>query len=133
MLNIQELKENRALVNKIDWEMTPEKAVEMYLEWGTGWIRGNDFVSSANDESVYFVLFDWENEPAMATLIHRTMKGSEEIAKVVVPKELFEAACQEDDKRPGGTVHRLNRALKEWLDKAISGPPLNYGVPAKMQ
>lgn len=131
MLDIQELKENRELVNKIDWEMTPEKAVEMYLEWGTGWIRGNDFVSSDHDESVYFVLFDWENEPAMATLIYRTVKGAEEIAKIAVPKELFEAACKDDGKRPGGTVHRLNHELKEWIDKAISGTPVDYGVPTK--
>ena len=49
MLSLAELRKNRTLVNSIDWAMTPEKAVEMYLEWGTGWIRGNDFVSSSDD------------------------------------------------------------------------------------
>ncbi len=126
MLNLNELKANRDLVNKIDWEMTPEKAVEMYLEWGTGWIRGNDFVASDSDESVYFVIFDWENEPPMATLIDRTVEGAEEVAKVEVPRELFEAACKEDGYRPGGTVHRINRALKDWLSEAIDGPPVDF-------
>lgn len=126
MMNLNELKENRELVNKIDWRMTPEKAVEMYLEWGTGWIRGNDFVSSRNDESVYFVLFDWENHPPLATLIRRTIEGAEEVAKIEVPQGLFEASCREDGMRPGGTVHPLNEDLKKWICDLIKGPPIDY-------
>lgn len=56
-MTIKELKADRKLVNSIDWEMTPEKAVDMYLGWGAGWTRGDDFVSSANAESIYFVLY----------------------------------------------------------------------------
>ncbi|MGV1097927.1 DVU0772 family protein [Thiovibrio sp. JS02] len=126
MLSVAELKKDEELLNKIDWGMTPEKAVEMYLEWGTGWSRGNDFVSSANDESVYFVLFDWEDEPPLATLIRRTMEGAEEMAKVEVPRALFEQACREDGKRFGGTVRPLNQALKEWVHGLIGGPPIDF-------
>ena len=126
MLNLAELRKNRTLVNNIDWAMTPEKAVEMYLEWGTGWIRGNDFVSSADDESYYFVIYDWETEPPQVTLIHRTLEGAEELAKIEVPIELFDAACKEDGKRPGGTVHRLNRSLQDWLNDRIEGPPVEF-------
>ncbi len=127
MLNLEQLKTDRTLVNSIDWGMTPEKAVEMYLEWGTGWVRGNDFVRGEDDEAVYFVLFDWEDKPPVATLIRRTTEGAEEIAKIPVPPELFTAACREDGARPGGTVHPPNRALKEWLCDAVNGPPLDYG------
>ena len=126
MLSLTELRKNRILVNSIDWAMTPEKAVEMYLEWGTGWIRGNDFVASSDDESYYFVIYDWETEPPLVTLLHRTLDGAEELAKIEVPKELFDAACKEDGKRPGGTVHRLNRSLKEWLNDRIQGPPVEF-------
>jgi hypothetical protein len=126
MLNLAELRKNRTLVNSIDWAMTPEKAVEMYLEWGTGWIRGNDFVSSADDESYYFVIFDWETEPPVVTLIHRTLEGAEELAKIEVPKKLFDAACKEDGIKPGGTVHRLNRNLQDWLNARIEGPPVEF-------
>jgi hypothetical protein len=107
--------------------MTPEKAVEMYLEWGTGWIRGNDFVSSADDKSVYFVVYDWEKEP-VATLIYRTVEGAEEIARIPVPEELFTASWKEDGVRPGGTVHPPNADLKKWLCERIGGPPLNWSV-----
>ncbi|MCI5139194.1 MAG: hypothetical protein D3922_12445 [Candidatus Electrothrix sp. AR1] len=126
MLSLAELRKNRTLVNSIDWAMTPEKAVEMYLEWGTGWIRGNDFVSSADDESYYFVIFDWETKPPVVTLIHRTLEGAEELAKIEVPKELFDAACKEDGVKPGGTVHRLNRSLQDWLNTRIEGPPVEF-------
>lgn len=126
MLSLTELRKNRTLVNSIDWAMTPEKAVEMYLEWGTGWIRGNDFVSSSDDETYYFVIYDWETEPPLVTLVHRTLDGAEELAKIEVPKELFDAACKEDGKRPGGTVHRLNRGLQDWLNSRIQGPPVEF-------
>lgn len=126
MLNLNELKQDHELLSKIDWSMTPEKAVEMYLEWGTGWVRGNDFVSSAHDESVYFVLFDWENKPPMATLIRRTVAGAEEVAKIEVPPDLFEQACREDGKLPGGTVHPLNRRLKDWVHALVGGPPVDF-------
>lgn len=124
MLNVSQLRKDRTLVNNIDWAMTPEKAVEMYLEWGSGWTRGNDFVASANDESYYFVLFDWETDPPVVTLLHRTLEGAEELAKVEVPKELFDASCLEDGRLPGGTVHRLNRKLKEWVNDLIHGPAI---------
>ncbi len=126
MLSVKDLQKDRNLVNSIDWTMTPEKAVEMYLEWGTGWTRGNDFVASDSDESFYFVIFDWETDPPVATLIHRTVEGADELAKIEVPKELFDASCAEDGKRPGGTVHPLNRKLKEWVNDIIQGPPIEY-------
>ncbi len=125
MLNLETLKGNRALVNKIDWEMTQEKAIEMYLEWGTGWIRGNDFVSYPDQESVYFVLYDWE-APAQVTLIRRTAEGAEEIAKVQVPKALADELVEEDGYKAGVGVHSLNLTMKRYVCDLLSGPPLDY-------
>ncbi len=126
MLTLEQLKSDRKLINKIDWQMTPEKAVEMYLEWGTGWIRGHDFVASDHDESYYFVLFDWE--APLVTLIKRTVEGAEELAKVPVPQELFEAAWKDDGIRPGGSVHKLNTDLKNYLEKILHGPPVDFSI-----
>lgn len=121
MLNAQDLKANRQLVNRIDWSMTPEKAIEMYLEWGTGWIRGHDFVSYGGQESIYFVVYDWEGP--QVTLLRRTTAGAEEIAKVPVPADLFQKACADDGYRPGVGVHPLNEELTTWVCAAINGPP----------
>lgn len=128
MMTIKELKADRELVNSIDWEMTPEKAVDMYLEWGAGWTRGHDFVSSEKAESVYFVLYDWETTPCQVTLIRRTMKEAVEITKVPVPEVLFKEACDEDGRRPGGTVHRLNAKLIDWLCEQIGAVAPNPTV-----
>jgi hypothetical protein len=127
MLTLGELKADRELVNKIDWSMTQEKAIEMYLEWGTGWVRGHDFVSTMGQESIYFVLYDWL-EPARVTLIRRTTAGAEEIAEVLVPEELFMKAWKEDGDRPGVGVHPLNKELKEWVCRAIDGPSLDNSL-----
>lgn len=124
MMTLDQLKKNRALVNSIDWEMTPEKAVDMYLEWGAGWTRGNNFVNSDKTESIYFVLYDWET-PCQATLIKRTMKEAVEISKISVPEDLFTEACDEDGRRPGGTVHRINDKLITWLNEQINGVGLD--------
>jgi len=127
MMNLIELREQKKLISEIDWDMTPERAVSMYLEWGTGWKDGRDVVSNAADESVYFVLFDWETDPGV-TLIRRTLQGAEEIARIPVPQRLFENSWREDGRRPGGTVHPPNRELKEWLNRQIGGPPMDMSL-----
>ena len=119
MMKIRELKENRKLVNSVDWTMTPEKAIEMYLEWGTSWSRGNDFVSSNDQESFYFVVYDWL--APQVTLIRRTAEGAEEILSIPVPKKLFQQAVQEDGHNPGVGVHALNLPLKKWVCDSIHG------------
>ena len=40
MLSLQDIRQDQDLINEIDWEMTPEKAVSLYLEWGNGWNHG---------------------------------------------------------------------------------------------
>ncbi|GAB4341842.1 MAG: hypothetical protein Kow0089_16480 [Desulfobulbaceae bacterium] len=125
MMNLEQLRGRKELIREIDWNMTPERAVAMYLEWGTGWKDHDDVVSSPNDESIYFVVYDWEKEPH-ATLLRRTLGGAEEIARIPVPEHLFESSWKEDGKRPGGTVHPPNRELKEWLCREIGGPPLDF-------
>ncbi len=116
--SIEELRKERDLVNKIDWTMTPEKAIDMYLEWGAGWTRGNEFARSGEEESIYFVIYDWERPP-MVTLLRRNSKEVEEIAKVEVPEDLIKASIEEAGLRPGVGVYPLNRALKEWLSKEL--------------
>lgn len=127
MMNLNDLRKKKSIVSEIDWDMTPERAVLMYLEWGSGWKDNSNVVSNAGDESIYFVIYDWEKEP-VATLIRRTLEGAEEMARVPVPQKLFEDSWREDGRRPGGTVHPPNRDLKEWLNEMIGGPPLDMSV-----
>ena len=34
MLSLEELKKETDLINEIDWDLGPEEAVKLYLEWG---------------------------------------------------------------------------------------------------
>jgi len=118
MLGLEELKIHREIVDRIDWEMTPEKAVETYLEWGTGWTRKDDFVRYPGQEALYFVIYDWE-KPAQVTLIRRTMKEADEIAKIPAPPEMVSKACEESGRKPGVGVHAVSDELKAWLKEAL--------------
>lgn len=127
MMNLDELRRQKEIVSEIDWDMTPERAVSMFLEWGTGWKDGRDVVTNPSDESIYFVVYDWEKDPG-ATLIRRTLDGAVEIARIPVPQQLFDDSWREDGIRPGGTVHPPNMDLKEWLNRQIGGPPIDLSV-----
>ncbi len=126
MINsINDLKTKRDLVHQIDWTMTPEKAVDMYLEWGAGWTRGNDFVRSGDDESIYFVIYEWES-PAQVTLLRRSSREVEELAKIPVDEKLVTESIDEGGKRAGVGVYTPSEELKKWLAQAIDGPSPEY-------
>lgn len=118
MWGLEELKAHREIIDEIDLDMTPEKAVETYLEWGTGWSRKDDFVRYAGQESFYFVIYDWEHPPRV-TLLRRNMEGVEEIAQVEAPPELIRGAVNDAGRKPGVGVYALNEPLKEWLRELL--------------
>ena len=118
MWDLKELRKHRKIIDQLDWEMTPEKAVETYLEWGTGWARKDDFVRYAGQESYYFVVYDWET-PLRITLVRRDMKEMEEIAKIDAPPDLIQEAIEEGGHKPGVGVYALNNALRDWLREAL--------------
>lgn len=92
MMNIDEIKGNRNLVNSIDWEMTPEEAVRLYLEWGNNWARGNYVIRSKDDVSHYFVVNTWKDEPVIY-FIRRNSEEAVELAKIDLPPELRSVIC----------------------------------------
>ncbi|MGD9504798.1 MAG: DVU0772 family protein [Syntrophobacteraceae bacterium] len=118
MWGLEELKAQRDVIDRIDWEMTPEGAVETFLEWGTGWSRKGDFVRFVGQDALYFAVYAWE-EPPQITLIRRNMRDAEEIAKIRAPEELVRATIEEAGRKPGVGVYALNDALKEWLRSAL--------------
>lgn len=119
MWDLDKLKNHKEIIDLIDLEMTPEKAVETYLEWGTGWARKDDFVRYAGQESYYFVIYDWE-KPLKLTLIRRDMEGMEEIAHLEAPQELIEKAIAEGGRKPGVGVYAINDDLKRWLKNTLN-------------
>lgn len=115
MLTLEELKKDRALLNAIDWEMTPELAVRVYLEWGNIWARGEDrrhVVRSKSDYSVYFVVNCWD-KPYYIYLIKRNSEDAVEVAKFALPERFEKSVCLLKG------MYAPEGELKEWLKEEL--------------
>jgi hypothetical protein len=116
MMNLDEIKDNRDLVNAIDWEMTPEEAVRLYLEWGNNWARGNYVIRSKDDVSHYFVVNTWKEEPEIY-FIRRNSEEAVELAKIRMPADLKKRFSHSGGRHKG--VWALDAEVKDWLKKKL--------------
>jgi hypothetical protein len=117
MLTIEEIKENQEIMDCLNLEMTPEKAVALYLEWGSSWAHGRDFVRSNTDVSCYFTIDAWE-KPAKLLLIRRSMAEGEILVEVDAPRELVEREVEAWGGRRGS--YGISELLKEWIRSQLS-------------
>ena len=116
MMGLKELKKNGGLVDSIDWSMTPEEAVRLYLEWGNNWSRGYTMVRSKDDETHYFVLNTWENSP-LVYFIKRDYEGAVELAKIEVPEQIKNENRYDIPTAKG--VYAVDGELQIWLKNEL--------------
>ncbi len=117
MMGLKELREDEALVDSIDWSMTPEEAVRLYLEWGNNWSRGYRMVRSKEDESHYFVLNTWEESPSIF-FVKRDYEGAVELAKIELPDQLAHEGKYDIPKAKG--VYAVDGELQLWLKRELN-------------
>ncbi len=117
MMNLDDIKKNTDLVNSIDWDMTPEEAVRLYLEWGNNWARGNYVIRSKDDVSHYFVVNTWKDEPVIY-FIRRNSDEAVELAKIRMPNELKRRFMHSQGRHKG--VWALDGDVKSWLKKKLN-------------
>jgi len=99
----------------IDWEMTPEAAVTLYLEWGNNcWLNGPEFrpVRNRSDSTTYFVVNAWEAEPTIR-LVHRTNDEAKELLILPMPAHLKAHFMAEVGNNKG--TYTPTEEIKEWL------------------
>jgi hypothetical protein len=116
MLTLEELKKEKALINEIDWDMTPEMAVRMYLEWGNIWASGDNrrhVVQSKDDYSIYFVVNCW-SEPYFIYLIKISNKEAVDLARFELPERFAKPICNFKG------VYAPDGELKDWLRKELA-------------
>ena len=116
MRELEEIRNNISLVNDINWEMTPEEAVTLYLEWGNNWSHGKHLVRSKNDVSHYFVVNTWDNPPRLY-LIRRNSDEAKELAKIEIPVPLRDRFLAEVSYNKG--VYAINEEMRAWLEEAL--------------
>lgn len=114
VMNLDALRQDRAIVNEINWEMTPEEAVTLYLEWGNNWTHGKNLVRSKSDVSHYFVVNTWDDPPHIY-LIRRNSDEAVELAKLEIPLPLRDSFLVQWGYKKG--VFAINREIRAWLEK----------------
>jgi hypothetical protein len=107
------------LSHEIDWDMTPEGAVTLYLEWGNNnWLGEFKPKRHPGDSSTYFVVDNWGNWPK-AVLVRRLKDLAEYLAEEDLPQDLgadFQAQV-------GGNkgIYAPSQAVKAWLRSRLGG------------
>ncbi|MGD8250674.1 MAG: hypothetical protein PVH30_00165 [Desulfobacterales bacterium] len=114
MLSLEELKTESDLINEISWDLGPEEAVKLYLEWGnTDWGSGKYVIRSKSDFSTYFVVNCW-SKPYFIYLIRRNSEEAVELAKFELPSQFQRDVCELKG------IYGLDDDLKAWLKGELS-------------
>jgi len=116
MMQLEDILNDFDLLNAIDWDMTPEEAVTLYLEWGNNWAHGNYVIRSKNDVSHYFVVYTWEEKPIIY-LIRRNSEEAIELAIISMPKDLEDSFLESIGHNKG--VYSIDGEVKDWLKKQL--------------
>lgn len=118
MLSIKEIRNDQDLLDNIDWEMTPEEAVRLFLEWGNNWSRGNYVIRGKEDVSYYFVVNTWGENPVVY-LIRRNSDEAKELAEIKLPENVKDRFLDSIGNNKG--VYSIEGDVKEWLQKELLG------------
>ena len=101
----------------IDWDLGPEEAVTMYLEWGNNnWRGARPPVRSKADVSHYFVVDNWGASPVVR-LVRRNSEASEDLVTLPLPPELEQEWRQEFGRLRG--IFAPTPAIKAWLRREM--------------
>ena len=101
----------------IDWNLSPEHAVTMYLEWGNNdWHAEYPPVRSKVDVSHYFVVDSWQ-EPPVIRLVRRNSEQAEDLVTVPVPEDLLPDYRQAHGHWRG--ISEPTPRLKDWLRQEL--------------
>jgi len=112
MERLEDISKRLDIINSIDWNMTPEEAVTLYLEWGNNWSHGKHLIRSKEDISYYFVVNTW-TDPPMIYLIRRNSQEATEIAGIELPEPLRHGFLESVGHNRG--VYALSEELMDWL------------------
>jgi hypothetical protein len=112
MLSMEDIRENAEIMGCLNLEMTSEKAVALYLEWGSSWAHGRDFARSASDVSCYFTVDAWKT-PAKIVLVRQSMAEDEILGEVAVPPDLLAREVESWGGRKG--TYGISEELKGWI------------------
>ncbi len=116
MMGLDEVRKNKEIISVIDWDMIPEEAVTLYLEWGNNWSHGRNLIISKDDVSHYFVVNTWEDPPKIF-FIRRNSEEAVELATIDMSDELRDHFLESVGRIKG--VWAISDEIKAWLEKEL--------------
>lgn len=116
MMHLNDIKKNPQLLDAIDWDMTPEEAVRLYLEWGNNWAGGKYVIRSKEDVTHYFVVNTWDKVPKIF-LVKRNSEEAVELASIDMPGDLQQRYFSHHGRAKG--VYGLDGELRNWLQQKL--------------
>jgi hypothetical protein len=116
MMGLAEIRRRNDITGVIDWQMTPEEAVTLYLEWGNNWTHGKNLIRSKNDISRYFIVNTWDKPPKVY-LIQRNSEEAVELASFEMPEKLREQFLA--SVAHGKGVYAINDDVRAWLETEL--------------
>ncbi len=97
----------------IEWDLSPEEAVTLYLEWGNNnWRGDHPPVRGPGDHSYYFVVDNWGERPR-AILLYRDHDRSDELWSMPLPEGEARAFGEEYGRLKG--VYAPPPDVRRWL------------------
>jgi len=112
---LEEIRKDTEMVDAIDWDMTPEEAVTLYLEWGNNWSHGK-MIKSRNDVSHYFVISTWHAHPRVF-LVRRNSEEAVDLASIELPANLGSRFMKSVGYHKG--IYGLSGEIRTWLEKGL--------------
>ncbi len=101
----------------INWNLGPEDAVTLYLEWGNNnWHAEHPPVRSKDDVATYFVIDHWTETPTLR-LVQRNSEAAIDLYSSNLPSEL-----ESEFKKEFGTLKGVSEpteSIKKWIQKEM--------------
>ena len=116
-MNLNDIKKDMDLLNAIDWDMTHEDAVRLYLEWGCNWVRSKYVIRSKDDTAHYFVVNTWKKKPVVY-FIRRNSDEAVELAEINMPEKLEHDFMDSVGHHKG--VFSIEGKVKTWLKDQLN-------------
>ena len=114
MLSFDELKKRRDTLSQIDWDLTPQKAFEMYQ------VKSRDGWKYRNLQEVYHFYIDVYKGKAKVFLMRRGLVHAEDVAEIPVPSDLVsESIVKQTGENPSRGQYPIDVNIRNWIRKEL--------------
>jgi hypothetical protein len=118
MMDLTTLREHPEILERIEWDLTPQEAVEMFDHRARG--REDRLrVRDSAEKRYFFCVDNWLEKPRLV-LKERSIKEARVVAEIRAPENLLSACVQSYGNRKG--LFPLGQALMTWLMGRLFGP-----------